>query len=475
MRNLLLISLAVASAAASAQFTSGNLVVAVVGDGNSNVTGNLPVALREYTVTGTRVGTDLSLTNINGRNLTATYGETSEAGLELSRDRRFLMIPGYDLAPRSSGFDVFLTPRVIGRIDAGKNVTLSQNFVPAIGDGMRSVYSTDGDRYWVTGGDAGLLNGTFATDPVQLFDPVFSTRCVHFYREGELLVSGSNIFNGTNGYAIWDGTSLNPIVAAGASSRDFHVVNENTFLAAASTSGRGMAKFVRDSGGAWSVAYSANFGFGLNSIAVQGNVIYATRSDGQAIVRFEDTGSSFTVPTVVAAATLDTRFRGVSFAPEAATETVLPSSYSVTRGVELGTNDVDKIRRNDDVFAVAEQRFQFAPTLANTEIQASFQVGQITGAEITVVIAANSLPFGDPSCRQEIGFRNVQTGQIEVIDSRKPTTSKQQIKVRLTPEQVQNFVTGAGQATVVARVFHLQPLSPAWTMRVDLASVEVSR
>jgi hypothetical protein len=173
----------VSSGLAFGQFTPGNLVVRLVGDGDSVVTGAMPTSLREYNLVGTQVGTDVSLNNLpGGGDVCNSYGETSEGALELSDDGKYLMVSGYDIPARDALFDAFLTNRVIGRINvATKAVELSMRFVPALGDGLRGLWSSNGDRYIVTGEDIGLLDGTFGTSPSNPVPGTVSSRNIHLY------------------------------------------------------------------------------------------------------------------------------------------------------------------------------------------------------------------------------------------------------------------------------------------------------
>jgi hypothetical protein len=157
---------------------------------------------------------------------------------------------------------------------------------------------------------------------------------------------------------------------------------------------------------------------------------------------------------------------------------VPPTSYTVTRGVEQGSNDVNKITQNDGNRATVQQRFQFAPTLANAELQAVLVAGAGTPvtATLTVVVRANSLPFGDASCRQEIALRDWNTNAFVVLDSRKPTTADALISLTLSGgDRARFFRASDGRAEVSVRVFHLAPLSPAWVMDVNQVKFDITR
>jgi hypothetical protein len=160
-------------------------------------------------------------------------------------------------------------------------------------------------------------------------------------------------------------------------------------------------------------------------------------------------------------------------------ETILPTSYQVTRGSEVGSNDVQKIRDgNDGNPAIVRQAFQFAPTIANAELTANLQVpggNPVTSATLAVRVAGNPLPLS--SARREIALFNWSTGQFEVVSTQSPMsgTSFETVTVGLNSGQVGNFINGAGDVRVATRIFQQSPVSPAWTMSVSLVRLEITR
>jgi hypothetical protein len=157
--------------------------------------------------------------------------------------------------------------------------------------------------------------------------------------------------------------------------------------------------------------------------------------------------------------------------------TATPRSYQVTRGVEVGTNDPAKLGVEDDVFAVAQQRFQFAPTLANAEITADLTLVPGTRRKlVNVALRSNALPIQDPSCRQEIVLFNWIDNRFEVVDVRKPSTAKQVVTFTIDAASAAKYVrSGDGAVRAACRVFHLSPLFAAWTMEVDSITFDYSR
>jgi hypothetical protein len=312
--SLILVISAVGTSAFS-QFGPSNLIVRAVGDGDAVVAGNLPTSLQEFTTTGTFVSS-VPLTNLSGRNLTMSYGETSEGGLRLSGDKKFIMLAGYDLTARDAGFDPFSSPRVVGKVNLNKQVTISPQFFPATGDGFREVYSDDGNNFFVTGGDLGVISGPFIGPATQILPILSSSRNITRFN-GLIYFNGSDAFGGSNGMATFDDTTLvqTNLFASpgGGSGRDFHIVDANTIYYATSSGSVGLVKMV-NIGGVWSEAYRLG-GTGIGHIAVSGNTIYATASAGTSLRTTTDTGTGFAAWTTLATPAANTRFRGVEFAP----------------------------------------------------------------------------------------------------------------------------------------------------------------
>ncbi|MFY9235462.1 MAG: hypothetical protein WAO58_13500 [Fimbriimonadaceae bacterium] len=310
MRSLLLILALAAASLSSAGAPKSKLAVVVVGDGGSTV-GNLPVTIRQYTVAGVQVGSDLSLSNIGGRNLTASFGETSEGGLQISGDKRYLMLAGYDLPVRDGAFSPTASPRVIARMALNGTIELSQAFFPSAGDGVRAVYSPDGNSYWTTGGDMGIYNGTFTTTPSQVLPEPFSTRSITAFG-GIYYFTGSGAFEGLNGAGSWDGQNYSPLFETPIGSiRDIYMIDANTLYVSGAS---GICKMTK-SGGVWSVTYSLT-GQNVGHFTVDGDKIYGASNNGSLLLAGRDNGSGFDAWTTIATAAANTRFRGVELMPK---------------------------------------------------------------------------------------------------------------------------------------------------------------
>jgi len=327
-------------------FSSNNLVVTRVGDG-LGTTGNVRLAVEEYTKTGTFVSS-LGLLNLpGGRNLTSSFGETSEGSLTLSGDQQYLMISGYDLPLRDGGFGPTMSPRAVARINPAFNsISVSPQVFPASGDGLRAVYSPDGNTYYGVGGDMGIVKGNFAGDSLnQLLDPIRSSRAISQVGN-ELYFTGSNANNGANGVAklnlsgnVYTGLFNTPI----GSCRDLQLTNANTMYVSGAS---GIAKMT-NSGGVWSLAYSLT-GQSVGHFVVDSNLdIYAIDNNGTLLLKGKDNGTGFDAWTTLATNSIvDTRFRGIEIFPRRITGKVVLSNFLVS---SLNQPVVFELRSNTNV------------------------------------------------------------------------------------------------------------------------------
>lgn len=150
----------------SASFTPGDLVVYRVGDGGSLSAAAAPVFLDEYTPAGTLVQSVALPTAASGTNkpLLASGSASSEGGLTLSADGRYLMATGYDTSVGTSGVSsssASSIPRTVARVDADDNVDTSTALTDfADGNNPRSATSSDGIHIWVGGAAGGVRSTT---------------------------------------------------------------------------------------------------------------------------------------------------------------------------------------------------------------------------------------------------------------------------------------------------------------------------
>ncbi len=334
--------LAMAAGIASAGFTPGNLVIAEAGDGLPvTETGAMEVTLREFTTGGVPTGYSVPLGNVGGRHITVNRDETGEAMLSRTQDGKFLLIGGYDFLSRAAGWDKVLTPRNAAKIDANGNVTFSFSFVPqssintGLGDALRHVVSLDGNYFIATGGDQGLTYGTFAGPVEQVFGGQVSSRSVAA-SNGEWIWNGSNAAGGSNGVVHWNGLSslLDILYAtpAGGSSRQIIMIDPNTMYLCCSSSGVGLLKMAKDTGGNWVELYRLGGAGIANIVRHPDGRIYACSSTlATSSLRWTvDTGSGFAPWTVIATAPANNFFKGIELSPTRITP------LTVTGTVDLG-------------------------------------------------------------------------------------------------------------------------------------------
>lgn len=141
-------------------------VVVRLGDGAAALASDAaPVYLERHKISdGSIVGAPLALpTAVNAANKRLTLGGTtlSEGSLNLSSDRKYLLIGGYDADVGTKTVSTSASAavsRVIGVIDSNNNIdtTTASDFFT--GTAIRSVASPDGKALWATGG-----NGTVYT------------------------------------------------------------------------------------------------------------------------------------------------------------------------------------------------------------------------------------------------------------------------------------------------------------------------
>ncbi|HEX4445293.1 MAG TPA: hypothetical protein VH044_01095, partial [Polyangiaceae bacterium] len=190
--------------------TTTDIDIYRVGDGTAALanTGNA-VFVDEFTPQGTLVKSTAMPTTLVGSNhrLVSSGTASSEGLISRSVDGKFVVLTGYDSAiPAASSVvasAAATTPRVVGRLDASGNVDTTTALTDyADANNPRSVASTNGIDFWVTGAAGGIrkasLGGTTST---QLSTTVVNLRQVDIFAS-QLYVtdsSGSAVRLGTVG------------------------------------------------------------------------------------------------------------------------------------------------------------------------------------------------------------------------------------------------------------------------------------
>jgi len=146
-----------------AQFATGNLVVVRLGDGTTVNNGGAAARcfLDEYTTGGTLVQSVAMPVVTNGLNRRFFLNNGFTSGLiTLSTDKRYLLLPGYDVAEFSqpvSAFTSAVAPRIVARIDKNKIINTSTVTGAFGNENPESAFSTNGTDIWVLGGN-GVAN-----------------------------------------------------------------------------------------------------------------------------------------------------------------------------------------------------------------------------------------------------------------------------------------------------------------------------
>ena len=345
---LLFTALAVSIAATfAAPFTSGNIVVVRVGNGSAALTSAAtPVFLDEYTPGGGFVQTIAMPTAVSGPNFRFSNSgtATSEGSINLSADRAFLSLAGYDAAVGTltvTSTTSVANPRVVGLVDANGIVNTTTGLTDSYSaNSIRSAYTTNGINIW-TSGTATSTGGvryttTGASMATQLSTTLTNLRAVSVYNSQLYVSSASSTFFGVSSVGTGTPTTSGQTITllpgfpstTGPSPYAFEInpVQGNTMYVAddRTTISGGIQKWVLISG-TWSLAYTINpaASTGARGLTVDWRtpapIIYATGTTVaglNSIYVITDNGSAATsTSTVIATSPANTAYRGVAFAP----------------------------------------------------------------------------------------------------------------------------------------------------------------
>ncbi len=338
----LLVVLAVQSLLVEA-FAQGSVMVVKVGDGSAALSNaSTSTYLLEYKTDGTLLNTYAMPTAVSGANriLTLSGTATSEGLITRSDDKRYILITGYDAAPGTATVNTTTSAavnRVVGRLDASGNldVTTALNDYASAGN-PRSVVSTDGSAFWLSGSNVGVRYATFgATTSVQVESSVANTRYLNIFGGQLYTTSGSSgirIATVGTGLPTSTGqtvTNLNGIPTATGSPYGFFFADLSPSVAGydvlyiANDDATGLQKYSFD-GTAWvSNGFISGSVRGLTG-SVTGTTVtlFATTNTASAnslITITDASGYNATItgtPVTIATAPANTAFRGVALAPE---------------------------------------------------------------------------------------------------------------------------------------------------------------
>ena len=341
-----------AHATTTAAFTPGNIVVYRVGDGSGALgTGAAPVFLDEFTPAGVPVQTIPMPTAVSGANkrLTAAGNSTSEGFLTRSVDGNYLILAGYDAAVATAavaGTTSAATNRVIGRVDVAGNVDTSTALTDAISAGNpRGATSTNGTDLWISGTSAGggiryATIGATTSTSLNTVSPVTNLRATNIFG-GQLYVSSASgttrlvaVGTGTpttagqtlNSIPGLDNTTLTGPYAFFFADLNAGVAGNDTLYVA--DEGANLIKKFSLVSGTWTAngSMASTLVRGITGTVSGSNVTLAVQNNGATLSTLTDTsGYNATITgtlTPIATAAANTAFRGVVFAPAAATPTL---------------------------------------------------------------------------------------------------------------------------------------------------------
>jgi hypothetical protein len=375
-------------AALAGPFNPGDLVVlqtnpAAVTDPTSMT---VPVSLAEYSPTGSLVQTInvSSLATSAGLNLTlqgaGLTAENNEGYLSRSGNGRFLTLGGYNAASGSTTSANYTG--VIARVDSSGAVSFtnpSDTFNPNSGPQIQGVTSNDGTRFWVasdiavsttTAGSSGALTPVLSSS-----NGFFSIRVIN----GQLYIAAGTTSAATNIL------QTNPPLPTGSATTTTlaapnEIVNEFVFLKRGGGAGVDTLYYVADTGGTtaglqkyffngttWQAAGTTSLVggvlFGLTGFVDpntgNANLFMTTGNGGlnmgtgtggaSQLVEFTDTAAfNATIngtSAVLATAPTGFTFKGLDFAPQAATPTPEPGTLLLGGVAALGMAGVRYLRR----------------------------------------------------------------------------------------------------------------------------------
>jgi hypothetical protein len=320
-----------------------------IGSGTGTLTsGATPVFIDERAVDGSVVGSTSGLalpTTASGSNLPFTNSGTasSEGGLSLSGDGRYLVLAGYAATIPTAGVKGAAgINRVVARIDASGAIDTSTQLTTAfVGDNVRGATSQDGNSFWVEGSSTGTSGGIWnvaignSASAVQILTAPNDARWPHVFF-GQLYGSADtthNVFTVGTGLPSAAGqtaTALPGLPTATASPFSFVLFDRNNdnvpeLMYIADDGGatvRGIQKWTFASA-TWTKAATFNLtptavkfeglaGFDTGSSII---LIGTTDEALPRLVKFVDTGSGTPTGSVIGTSAANTGYHGVALSP----------------------------------------------------------------------------------------------------------------------------------------------------------------
>jgi hypothetical protein len=336
---------------------NATFVVLRVGDGSAALsTAATPIFLEEHFADGTlvtRANNPLALpTAVAGANARCTLGGTpnAEGQIERSENGHLVAFGCYDAAvgtatPMTTA--PATTNRIACSVDSSFNIDTSSRFNTAFATtGIRGAVTSDGTRFWASGGNAPATGGVWtialgSTGGTQIAGGVSATRMVEIFA-GQLYVD-SGTAGSANVMTVGAGEPtagpaalalLPGLPGTGADPFSFVMFDMNDGVPGLDTlyvadqravaSGGGILKYTFD-GTTWTLVNTFSAGFTTGCRGVTGYVsgtntvtLFATSDQTSAnnVIRVIDDGSATPAGVIIATAPANTVYRGITLAPQ---------------------------------------------------------------------------------------------------------------------------------------------------------------
>lgn len=344
-------------------FGAGNLVVYRVGDGSAALnSAATAVFIDEYSPSGTLVQSIPMPTVVSGSNhrLTASGSATSEGGINLSPNGKYLALGGYDAATGTAsvvGTASATTNRVVGIVNSQGIVNTASAFTNvSTANNIRSAITTDSTNIWMGCAAGGVYYATAGTTTAtSISGTLTNTRFVNIFNN-QLYISTSSgstyriatIGTGLPTTASQTLTNLPGVPPGAGSPYGYYMAtlsNGNSVLYIAddgSTSG-GILKYSLVSG-----TWTANGVIGTPADAYRGitgmvrnDSVFLYVTSASKLLSMTDGGgynttatTTNTVVSTLVTASANEAFRGVAFAPQCAAPsiTTAPTAQATCAG-----------------------------------------------------------------------------------------------------------------------------------------------
>ncbi len=371
---MLMLLLLPALGARAAAFTAGNLVVLRVGDGSAALTSAATALfLDEYTPAGVFVQTIALPTAVSGSNriLTTAGTSTSEGLMTRTVDGAYLLIPGYDAAPGSTGpvaasnintSTSATYNRIVGRVAPDGTFDTSTRLTAFSAGSPRGVAALDGSAFYVSGSNSGVNYVTFGSTgaSTNISSAPANTRALSIFGGQLYLTAGSGAFQGVStvgtGTPTTTGQTTTQLAgfptATGPSPYGFYFADLSTSVAGLdvvyvaddrNTAAGGIQKWSLV-GSTWTlngtIASTTALLRGLTG-SVSGTTVSLFGSGGGGLFAVTDNAgynaapSTATLPAAIATAGTNQLFRGVAFSPVSANP--VNTALTITNGTFSNT------------------------------------------------------------------------------------------------------------------------------------------